>query len=518
MSNLSIMLKQAQQWRDQGIRQDAQHISFNNDHVRLISPTQDRVYVPSPTGDRFANSESFIKLVFGPYGSGKSTMCVQQMVRLACRMPYWSNGRRRARGLVIRNTSGELTSTTLQTWLQWMGDLGDISKRQKPLMTYEHVFNDGNGLVELELVFLALDRPDDVRKLKSMEATFAYLNELSELPQNVLSHIKGRVNGRYPSKSFCSEPYWSGILADTNPCATDHWIYKDFEEKRLENYEIFYQPPGLLADSDGNWIRNADCDNASNLSDDYYLKLAEGQSTDFVKVFCLGQYGSVGTGKNVYPEYNSDWHAVEDIPAIQGDPLILGWDFGLTPACIVAQVNSRGQVLVLKEYCATDMGIRTFAESVVIPSLVRDFPYCKVGSSVGDPAGAARDSIMEELSCLGELNALGLETIAARTNDLEPRIGAVRFFLNKAIDGKPGMMVSKKGCPVLHRGFVKDYVFKRLAVSGEERYKDKPDKNATSHPHDALQYLCGEIAADSILAKQGKKPMQEMFNPVFRWQ
>ena len=149
-------------------------------------------------------------------------------------------------------------------------------------------------------------------------------------------------------------------------------------------------------------------------------KLAEGQSTDFVKVFCLGEYGSVGTGKNVYPEYNSDWHAVEDITAIQGEPLLLGWDFGLTPACIVAQVDSRGQLRILKEYCAADMGIRTFAESVVIPSLGRDFPYCKVGSSVGDPSGIARDSIYEELSCIGELNSLGLDTIAARTNDLEP--------------------------------------------------------------------------------------------------
>lgn len=517
MTNLQQMLKQAQQWRDQGIRQHSQHISFEPEYTRLISPTQDRIYVPSPTGARFAASESFIKLVFGPYGSGKSTMCVQQMVRLACNMPYWSNGRRRARGLVIRNTSGELTSTTLQTWLQWMGELGDISKRQKPLMTYEHTFNDGHGIIELELVFLALDRPDDVRKLKSMEATFAYLNELSELPQNVLSHIKGRVNGRYPSKSFCSQPYWSGILADTNPCATDHWIYKDFEEKKLTDHEIFYQPPGLIADEDGNWQRNPNCDNANHLADDYYVKLAEGQTKDFVKVFCLGQYGSVGTGKNVYPEYNSDWHAVDHIEAIQGEDLILGWDFGLTPACIVLQIDSRGQIRGLKEYVAQDMGIRTFAESIVIPGLVRDFPYCKVGTSVGDPAGTTRDGINEELSCIGELNSLGIETIPARTNDLEPRIGAVRYFLNKAIDGKPGMIISRKGCPTLHNGFVKDYVFKRLAVSGEERYKDKPDKNAASHPHDALQYPCLELAADAIAAKQDKRQVENMFNPVFRF-
>jgi hypothetical protein len=31
------------------------------------------------------------------------------------------------------------------------------------------------------------------------------------------------------------------------------------------------------------------------------------------------------------------------------------------------------------------------------------------------------------------------------------------------------------------------YCYKRLQVSGE-RYRDVPDKNSYSHPHDALQY------------------------------
>lgn len=844
--------------RDSYMRQDARHIEFSKEGTILYASDKDKVYVPTPTGERFHDSREFVNLVIGPYGSGKSTMCVQHIVRSTASMPRWdSNGRRRARWAVVRNTSGELYSTTLQTWLAWFSELGDIKRRQKPILTYEHTFNDGHGIIVLELIFIALDRPEDVRKIKSLELTGVYLNELSELPANVLSHFKGRVNGRYPSRSFCSEPYWSGIIADTNPPETDHWIYKDFEEKTIEGYRIFHQPPGLIKDSNGIWQPNPMADNAMNLSHDYYMKLASGQSEDFVKVFCLGQYGSVGTGRRVFPEFNLDIHAVDAIEAIQGDPLHLAWDGGLcysddtevltldgwklfkdvdehndfvatrnpktgnmeytsinfkveydyngellewdsqnvsfcvtpehrvpftyrdtphivhfksaewlsehsgghhyvdlcsnwspefneaetyfgmdahtyaefmglylsegcvnvngnshrisiyqnnqdtymqdvldrtglnwvysfkgncgvwcvtnnqlgpylttfgkagdkfvpseiksmppklikafiyaytkgdghimvrkngsvehtirtisdrmkddlqelaqkagwyssisrlkprvstiiengiprlitnngiwnitfkkraqraellkrnfrkvpykgkiyclnvpyhvlyirrngkpswngnTPACIVVQMSPRGQLRVLKEFIGEDMGIRTFAESVVLPGLKTEFPYCKIGSSVFDPSGAARDNILEETSCIGELNSLGIKTEPAKTNELEPRLGAVRFFLNRMIDGKPSFVVSRKKCPQLIKGLVKDYVYKRLAVSGEERYKDKPDKNMSSHICDALQYVALEFAADRIAKDKAPVKPVEMFNPTFRWQ
>src|SRR3990167_9210039 len=122
------------------------------------------------------------------------------------------------------------------------------------------------------------------------------------------------------------------------------------------------------------------------LPDNYYTNLAEGQTSEFIKVFCLGQYGSVGLGKLVYPEFNADAHIVDHIEAIQGELLYLGWDFGLTPA------------------------------SIVIPGIVKDFPYCKIGKSFGDPSGNKRNEIIEEMSCIGELNSLGINTISASTN------------------------------------------------------------------------------------------------------
>lgn len=492
-----------------------QHIFFKGKETIIYGSEKNKIYIPSKTGEIFHDSKHFVNLVLGPVGGGKTTICLQHIVRAACAMPAWHNGRRRSRCIIIRNTSGELYSTTLMSWLAWFSELGDIRKRQKPLLTYEHTFSDGKGIVELELIFIALDREEDLRKLKSLEATFAYINELSEVPQSVLPFVKGRVNHRYPSPSFCSTDYWSGIIADTNPPDVDHWIYTDFELKGLDSYRIFKQPPGLI-DVDGEWKQNPDCDNYQHLAKDYYPKLAEGQNKDFVKVYCLGEYGSVGNGKLVFPEFNPDVHAVDKIDAIQGDPIHLFWDFGLTPACTVFQVSSRGQVRLLKEFQGEDMGIRTFASNIVLPQLQSLFPYCRIGISDADPAGMAGDAIMEELSCIGELNSLGVVTNPASTNDLEPRIGAVKYLLNTMIDGQPAFIVSREGCPKAIKGFVKEYNYRRMSVSGEERYKDVPTKNMSSHIQDTIQYAALRFSSNHISKVKAHVEPVNMYNPVMR--
>lgn len=498
----------------QATRREHQHISINGMRSDIYESAETRIYVPTATGALAHRDDDFVRVVMGPYGSGKSTWAINEIVRRACAMPTWYNGRRRSRWGIVRNTSGELQSTTLQTWLNWFSGLGDISRRQKPILTYNHIFRDQFGTVELELLFIALDRPDDVRRIKSLELTGCYINELSEVPKAALSHMKGRVN-RYPSHSFCHEPYFAGVIADTNPPDEDHWIYNDFELQKHEGYKLYKQPPGLIKNKDDKWMRNEHADNAQNLAKNYYENLAVGQTEEFIKVFCLGQYGTVGTGKRVYPEFNTDLHAVDEIAAIQGEPIHLGWDGGLTPACIVVQLSERGQFRILKEYVGEDIGIRAFGE-FVLQRLKVDFPYNKVGISVFDPSGANRDQIMEDTSCIAELTSIGIKTEKARTNDLAPRLGAVRYFLNRMVDGNPAAIISRKGCPQTYKGFAKDYVFKRLAVSGEERYRDVPDKNKSSHPHDAVQYIAMEFAGNEIAKEKVEQKPIDMFNPIAR--
>ncbi len=514
-ATVSTVNKQLQRYRQHLYAETHAHIKITDCSMVIHTTSEDKIYEPTGTGLKAHRDNSFVRLIMGPYGSGKSTWGITEIVKRACEMPIWINGRRRSRWAIVRNTSGELQTTTLATWLAWFGDLGDISKRQKPIMTYEHTFNDGKGVVELELIFIALDRPEDVRKIKSLELTGCYLNELSEIPQEALAHMTGRVN-RYPSKAFCSEPYWSGIICDSNPCETDHWLYKKFVEQSIPDYMLFKQPPGLIKDDEDNWVRNPNADNAKNLPNDYYEKLALGQTKEFINVFCQGEWGTVSFNKIVYNEFNSDLHAVDRIEPIQGEPIYLGVDFGLTPAVVVVQLTARGQFLVLKEYVGLDIGIRGFMESVVLPGIKRDFVYNHVADVFCDPAGNNRSEIVDEMSAIGELISLGLKAQKARDNHPESRLAGVRYFLNRMADGKPSFQLSRRDCPTLFKGFLKDYYYKRIAVSGEERYKDVPDKNMASHPMDALGYVAMEFATNNIVKDKATTESVDMWNPVSR--
>jgi hypothetical protein len=453
-------------------------------------------YIPSKSGLAFHSSDDQVRKIIGPYGSGKSTSCIFEIVYRACAMPIWNMGRRKSRALIIRNTSGELYSTTLQTWLAWFSNLGNIESRQKPYLNYFHTFNDGHGVVELELMFLALDREDDLRKLRSLEATFAYVNESHEVPEGAITHLKGRV-GRYPSVAQCPDKYWSGIISDTNPPDTDHWIYRDFELKNTEGYKLIKQPSGLLLDENGNLVRcdsgryidNPDADNINNLRKNYYSDMANGSSEEFIKVFCCGKYGSVMDGKPVYPDYNDDIHAKFNIDAIKGLRLHLGFDFGLTPACIIVQLLPSGQFRVLREIVSKEMGIERFIEAALIPILSEYYEGYEIGVVCGDPAGNARKDT-DEKTCINVLRTYGFHARGASTNSPVKRISSVQYFLNRLSCGEPAFILSKENCPVSRKGFMGGYNYKRVSVGGAERFRDVPDKNHTySDIHDAIQYI-----------------------------
>lgn len=497
-----------------------QHIWFHEDHTEVYRSEGNLKYFPSPTAIELERAVledgENVTCVMGPFGSGKSTMMMHFLVKETCNMPVWSGGRRRARAAFIRNTSGELESTTLKTWEAWFGELGDVSSRQKPVRTHEHVFSDGKGLVELEVLFLALDRPADVGKLKSLDLTWIFLNELCEIHKSILDFCTPRVK-RYPSKVFCSENYRSAIICDTNPPSEDHWIASDFLHNPIKGYRLITQPPGLRVDekgnylttTDGDYIANPDADNIKNLKDpDYYPVFARGKGLGFIKAFCQGQFSLVEMGKRVYPEYNDDVHSVDHVDVIPELPIHLGWDFGLTPACVVVQVTARGQLRVLKEYVSDRIGIRNFAKLVVIPDIKQRYPGIKIGYSDADPAGKAGDTIVEELSCIGELIALGIPTEEAMTNDPVIRQAAVRFFLT-SYDGSPLFLLDRKEAPTLRKGFVSGYVFRQLRVPGELRYSEEPDKNMYSHSQDGLQYTALRFATISL---QSQKP-QSTYRP-----
>jgi len=216
----------------------------------------------------------------------------------------------------------------------------------------------------------------------------------------------------------------------------------------------------------------------------------------------VGIYGTIRDGKPVYPEYNDFIHASDKVKGEKELEICLGWDFGLTPSLVVGQMTEQGQVKLLAELTTEDMHVRQFARDVVKPFLSRHFRGVKIGFSVADPAGNNRGEGEGKASIkilndeyVKEFNdtplEMGFETVAATSNDPTLRLNAVKTFLTKMVQGKPGLIVNSVYCPVVRKGFNGEYKYRKIQATGrEEVYTEKPLKNKYSHPHDAVQYLC----------------------------
>lgn len=453
-------------------------------------------YKAEPTAVRFHESDAFVRGLMGPVGSGKSVACTLELLTRACRQRA-VHGVRKTRFAVFRNTYPELKTTTIKTVQDWLPPgLFRVVWTSPVTGKLKMDLPDGTR-VESEWLFAAVDQPKDTKKLLSLELTGVWLNEVRELPKDLLDKATSRV-GRYPSERD-GGANWIGIIMDTNPPDDDHWYYKLAEVTQPEGWAFFRQPPAMIPDGKGGYKASNAAENIGNLRGgySYYQQQIGGKDPEWIKVYVMGQYGSVFDGRPVYEHmWNDAFHvAKEPIPVLKGLPLRLGWDFGLTPACIVGQLTPKGQVRVLREYVCERGGVRQFVEETVRPALNNEFMGMPL-ISVGDPAGASGAQGDIEITCFRELEKLGILSTPAVTNDFLPRRQAVMNALTRMIDGEPGFLLDPS-CGKLRKGFNGGYQFSRVQVSGEERYRDMPNKNSYSHPHDALQYLVLETERSS---------------------
>lgn len=476
-------------------------------------------YRPEPTLAEFHEDNSFLRGVMGPVGSGKSVAMVIEVMRRALAMPpSVRDGVRKSRFAVVRNTYGELKSTTIKTWQDWFPHppvVYDTPIRWRAKADYQPgVLPDGTpyeGPVDIEVLFLALDRPDHVRKLKSLELTWGWGNEAVELPLEVIHVLADRV-GRYPMRVDCPRGYASGIFLDTNACDDDHWWYRAAEVETPEGWRFWRQPPALIKEG-GVWIPNKGQTGlrpAENINHQpkgwrYYLDAAKGKSDEHIRVYYGAEYGTIQAGRPVYPEFDDRLHvAKEDVAPVFGRLLLLGWDFGLTPACVVAQELPDGKVVVLAEYAVgahAQMGIRQFARDVVLPGLREQFGAWFVSGafiSYGDPAGRQKAQT-DETTCLQILEDEGIPTAPAATNAFQARRDAVGLLLVGSAESGPRMLINPS-CRMLRKGFRGKYCYERVQLGGvDARYKEYPSKNIYSHIQDALQYAVLNLTYSNTL-------------------
>jgi hypothetical protein len=459
-------------------------------------------YERVPTLAEFAKSDAFVRGVVGCFGSGKSSACTIELIRRGLTQQPNKQGIRKTRFAVIRQTYRQLEDTTKKTIFDWLPP-AVFGKYQVAKNIYTiTAFPD----TEIEIIFRALDNPDDVNNLLSLELTGAWINEAKEISVEILDALTGRV-GRYPSvkDGGCT---WSGIWMDTNPPDEDSWWFKRFELEKPDGWEVYHQPSGLSPDAENllseeeyeELQRNPDADIVPGLPPDYYKKLMIGKSKDFINVFIKGQYGLLKAGKPVFEKsYSDDLHwAGYEIKPIMNNLIVVGFDFGLNPSAIFTQYTPKGRFIVLDELTSDGVGLEQFMKFTFEPFVKKKYEGYEI-LVVGDPAGVQK-SQSDETSCFDILRHFKYKAIPAKTNVLVERLGAVEYFLNSLVEGKPRFLLSDT-CPLLRKGFMAGYHYKRMRVSGEV-YKEVPEKNWASH-------LCF-IAGTKINTRNGIKNIEDI--------
>ena len=444
-------------------------------------------YAYEPAGEtlrRFHCSDDFVRILMGPLGSAKTTACCAEIWRRACEQRPDNEGVRNSRWVVVRNTYPELETTTIASWRGMFGNVfGKFTMGHPPLHKLRVNLDDGTK-VNLDVLFMAMDGPESIKKLLSLEVTGAYLNETKELPKAVLDMVTGRV-GRYPSMAQ-GGPTWHGVICDTNLPDDDHWLY-DLNENTPRGWQFFRQPGGVvLPPGSTNWLEaapNPEAENVNNLIPGYYENMIGGKKPEWIKVYLGAEYGFAFDGKPVFPEFVDSLHVREF--EISDADAGLGVDFGLTPAAVFGQRDVLGRWLIFDELTTDDMGAVAFAQ-LVGQRLRGDYRNLAF-QGWGDPAGEQRSQV-DERTPFQVMKAQEIPIRPAPTNDALLRREAVAGLLSKIVDGVPALLIHPR-CKRLRKALAGGYNYRRVMVAGDERYRDVPDKSIYSHVAEALEYL-----------------------------
>ncbi|BAI73187.1 hypothetical protein AZL_025490 [Azospirillum sp. B510] len=434
---------------------------------------------PGPVSAAFMADRSYIAGIMGPIGSAKTSTALMKILAHAVEQPE-HRGVRYSRFAVIRDTYRRMGATTLRSWHKRVPrDFGKFSDGGMNAPSIHHLrflIND-RSTVDCEVMFSAVGDADVEDFCRGFEVTGGYLNEADLLAPELLVHFPGRC-GRYPDNTM-GGCVWRGLWLDFNAPDTESHLYRDFVEAPKPGYRLFIQPSGL----------GANAENVENLPGgaEYYRVEASGKPDWWVRRFVLNQWGYSREGKPVYPEWNDVLHvSARDLEPIPGVPLVIGADAGLTPAATIGQQTAAGQWRVLDEL-VHEGGAIGFSDRLNALLGSRYPGFDAVGWC--DPAAAARAST-DERSWLDIVRArTKLRWEKAPSNALSARLEAVRLPLTRLIDGQPGFLLSPR-CKVVRKGFNAGYRFKRIRAGGGDHFTDEPEKNAFSHPHDAVQYMC----------------------------
>lgn len=470
-----------------------------------------------PTLLKMWQDDCHFKIVIGPTGSAKSSGVAVLAFYEALRQKPSSDGVRRTKTLIVRNTFAQLEANTIESWRQILGGIVKFIGGNRPSGICKLPLPDGTS-IEWKVQFLALESPnidDDIVGLEVTNIVFEELMKMQDM-QRVLA-VASRV-GRYPSMKLggaTNIQCWGTANGPTK----NHWTYDVHigkHKKVLDEMsasigrpfmKIYQQPSGLLRKPDGTYDPNPLAENIHNLKlgyATYYQQLLRSQSE--IASYVMGEFADLVVGKVVYTQFRRDLHVQKHADFInywskQGE-IGATFDFGRTPVCLLYVRRRGGGITIFDEIAAEGSSIEALYDNHIQPLLKQQYPLAWITEATGDPAGDDRTQAVEA-SPYGVLRRKGVPIqfpAGVRKDALEPRIEAVRQRLTRLDDSGQPMLQITDNCPMLIEAIGSTYVFEQVEHKPGV-FRDVPTKTHKGFASDlgnALEYLALYTVGDTV--------------------
>jgi len=442
------------------------------------------------------------------HNSGKTTGLFFKLLLMASLQAPSPDGIRRTRAVIVRNTMPQLKDTTLVSWGYWFKD-GAAGRWNAT----DKIFTLRFGDIECIVMFRALDTPEDISRVLSLEINFAILDEFVEIPRAIVDALSARL-GRYKQPDGTPVTIW-GMWGSSNPSTEDNWWFdylhnsKDFTVRKglknraaqieydaaiteteggLPNATYYHQPSGMSAEAEN--LENLPGGSAANPEGGrrYYISASKGKSEAWVRQFVDAEWGFSIAGKAVVSSFRADNHVAKR-PLVYNPflPLIVGLDPGITgSAMVLGQLDFDGRIKVFAELVQQGMGAARMIKERLVPLLRNKFPNVQQVIIAPDPAAANRTQT-DEKTVVDEFKKHFKITIETN-NRLPLRLDAIDYYASGYTEGFPTLQIDPS-CVELIRALKGGWRYamdtKKDILKGAD-----PEKNQYSHVGDGFGYLC----------------------------
>ena len=440
-------------------------------------------YKPGKSIQEFHDSTALVRVLVGGRGSGKtSAICVEAVCKHC-----WNNPG--AKVYLLRKTELSQEATSIETFNQVFGELGPLYQEgenslfQKwndaktirvpsriAIEKYEAFKSTKPSKSEIEMwlktegnrwcSFLEFKGiPDAAKrdnKLRGFEASLLIMIEADLLELADFQMMGPCLRWKGADGKFIDD---LGIILDTNPPGTKHWIAK-LEEQ--ETQKIKKGEKSLFK-----FWHISTYENEHNLPKGYIensIILPYQNNPPMLERMLWGRYADAFDGQSVFHEFNMALHTGENLEFPKGAYLVRGWDFGQSNAVVWSAYWVRkdpNDASISNEFW-WDLHEQVLYESDVekqckgvMEITAKEFPFwndrtiCLGLLDFCDPAGAAKK---DTGSSIHVLNTYGIYPGYKHKDRGIPKTIAImnRLLAARTKQGEVVYKIDKINCPVLY--------------------------------------------------------------------